>query len=253
MLGVIICDDDRFMLEISVKTAKECIKETKASISVVCATTNYKEVLLFIKKNPGSYLYFLDIDFGKANFNGVDIAKFIKKNEPLSKIVFVTGHAEMGMSVLKSGAEAFGFIEKTTDQNKMMADYKRYIYQAMDSPASSGNGENGEKCVKILVGIDEYVSLPVSQILYVEADKSVSHFICYHTVDGSSVSARDTIENASKLLGGGFMKSHRSVIVNKNYVVSAADGMVKFAGGETAACSFRLKNDIIRKCGLKRA
>jgi hypothetical protein len=86
----------------------------------------------------------------------------------------------------------------------------------------------------------------------VEADKSVSHFIRYHTVDGSSVSTRDTIESVLKILGEGFMKSHRSVIINKNYVVAVTDGVVKFAGGETAACSFRLKSDIIKKCRVKK-
>jgi DNA-binding LytR/AlgR family response regulator len=64
---------------------------------------------------------------------------------------------------------------------------------------------------------------------------------------------RDTIENVLKTLGGDFLKSHRSVIINKNHVVSVSDGLVKFAGGETAACSFRLKSDIIRECGVKKA
>jgi len=252
MLGIIICDDDRFMLETSAKLTRKCIEADTLDANIVCMTTDFKEVLIFIKKNPGVYLYFFDIDFGKTELNGVDIAKIVKKTEPLSKVVFVTSHADMGISVLKSGVEAFGFIEKTNDEIKMLLGYKKYLNLALENMMPLSKSAPDSKFIKLLIGIDEYVYLPVSQILYVEADKTVSHFICYHTVDGSSVSVRDTIENVLHNLGENFMKSHRSVIINKNYVVSVGDGLVKFAGGETAACSFRLKKDIIKKCGVKK-
>jgi len=240
------------MLETSVSAAKAVIKANSIDAAVLCASSDYLEALRFVKKNPGAYLYFLDIDFGKSELNGVDIAKIIKKAEPLSKIVFVTSHAEMGIGVLKSGAEAFGFIEKTMNMNKMNVEYKKYILLAAEGAPKDANGRgDDENHVSLLVGIDEYVSIPVSRILYVEADKSASHFIRYLTVDGSSVSVRSTIENALKNLGDGFMKSHRSVVINMSHVVSVSDGLVKFAGGETAACSFRLKADVMKKCGLR--
>jgi DNA-binding LytR/AlgR family response regulator len=252
MLGTIICDDDRFMLETSAKIVRKCICGDNLAASIVCFSTDFREVFHFIEKNPGVYLYFLDFDFGKSELNGVDIAKIIKKAEPLSKIVFVTSHADMGINVLKSGVEAFGFIEKTNDEGKMILQYKKYLNLALERIAPTDKFENDEKCISLSVGIDEYVSLPISQILYVESDKAISHFICYHTIDGSAVSVRDTIENVLANLGDDFMKSHRSVIINKKYVVAVSDGVVKFAGGETAACSFRLKNDIIKKCGMKK-
>lgn len=252
MLGLIVCDDDRFMLSLSVKMAERCVKEKKLDAAILCATSDYREALRFVEKNPGAYLYFLDIGLGKASLNGVDVAKIIRKAEPLSKIVFVTSYADLGMRVLKSGVEAFGFIEKTTDEEKMLTAYKKYISLALaNAPAAEGDPE-AERHIRLSVGVDEYVSLPISQILYVEADKSVSHCICYHTVDGSSISVRDAIENALSNLGDGFIKSHRSVIINTALVVSVADGLVKFAGGETTACSFRLKNDVMRKCGVKK-
>ena len=145
MLGVIICDDDRFMMETSAKLARQCIKDNRFAAVVVCAATDLKEVLRFIEKNPEAYLYFLDIDFGKASLNGVDIARVIKKTEPLSKIVFVTSHADMGMNVLKSGVEAFGFIEKTTNVSKMLLDYKKYISLALGSVALADESTEQER------------------------------------------------------------------------------------------------------------
>ena len=251
MLGIIVCDDDRFMLDMSVEAVRKCITNENLTAGIVCATQDFNEILIFIDKNPGNYLYFLDVDFGKDNLNGVDIARLIKKKVPLSKIVFVTSHADMGMDILKSGVEAFGFIEKTADRNKMIQGYKKYINFVSEN--TNENSPNEDSSIKLLIGIDEYVSLPISQILYVETDKSVSHFVRYHTIDGSDLSVRDSIENVLKRLGDNFMKSHRSVIINKNYVVAVSNGMVKFAGGEETACAFRLRNEVMQACGVKKA
>ncbi|MCL2576434.1 MAG: LytTR family DNA-binding domain-containing protein [Defluviitaleaceae bacterium] len=250
MQGIIICDDDKFMLDMSAEVAFKCIEKENLNARIVCATQDSAEVMLYIKKNPGDYLYFLDIDLGRTALNGVDIARLIKKQEPFSKIVFVTSHADMGMDILKSGVEAFGFIEKTADKGKMIQAYKKYIRLVLEN--NKGNIPMGEPTVNLLIGIDEYVSLPISQILYVETDKAISHFVRYHTVDGSDLSVRDTIESVLQKLGDDFMKSHRSVIINKNYVVSVSDGVVNFAGGEQADCSFRLKNEVMKKCGVKK-
>lgn len=252
MLGIIVCDDDRFMLAISARTARQCIKENAFDATVMCTATDSSEIFVFIEKNPGAYLYFLDIDFGKSSLNGIDVARLIKGMEPLSKIVFVTSHNEMSMRVLKSGVEAFGFIEKSAHQGKMLLAYKKYIALALEQAALAGQGSVDEHHLWLSVGIDEHILLPPSQILYVEADKSVSHVVCYHTVDGSSISVRDTIERVLGSLGDDFIKSHRSVVVNKKQVVSVSNGLVKFANGETAACSFRLKNDVAQKCGVKK-
>ena len=89
MLGIIICDDDRFMLETSVKAARKCITDDGLEAGVVCMTTDFREVLHYINKNPGVYLYFLDIDFGKLKLNGVDIAKIIKKADASMNIAFM--------------------------------------------------------------------------------------------------------------------------------------------------------------------
>jgi len=156
----------------------------------------------------------------------------------------------MGMDILKSGVEAFGFIEKTADRSKTIQAYRKYIRLFLGN--AHGNNTTDEPAVNLLIGIDEYISLPISQILYVDTDKAISHFVRYHTVNGSDVSVRDTIENVLQQLGDDFMKSHRSVIINKNYVVSVSDGVVNFAGGEQADCSFRLKSEVMKKCGVKK-
>ncbi len=249
MLKVIICDDDKFMLDLSSNLVTKCINLYKLEAEISCISSDFNEVFHYLKKNDDIYLFFLDLDFGKGNLNGIDIAKQIKEQQPLSKIVFVTSHADMGMTILKSGVEAFGFIEKNIDVNKMLVGYRKYMTLASGLSLEMNTSEvQEEKKVKLPVGIDESITVPLSQILYVESDKSISHFVSYHTVDGSSISVRDTIENVLETLGNGFMKSHRSVIINKKYVVAVTNGLVKFANGQEINYSVRLKNEIIKQC-----
>ena len=248
MLGIVICDDDKFMLDISRTIAENCIKKYRLDAKVVCQTVHSREVLNYLNKNKGNFLCFLDLDFGRDTFNGLDVSKMIKEIEPASKIVFVTSHTDKGLDILKSGVEAFGFIEKTIDTYKMELAYKKYITLALGSRIPD-NAENGpERKIALSVGIDEVISIPVSQILYVESVKTISHFICYHTVDGSSISIRDTIENALGVLGDDFMKSHRSIIINKKHVIGLVSGAVRFSNGESVVCSFRLKSSIVKEC-----
>lgn len=248
MLGIIICDDDKFMLDISRMIAENCIKKYRLDAKVVCQTVNSHEAINYLSKNKEAFLCFLDLDFGQNTLNGLDVSKMIKEMSPASKTVFVTSHTDKGMDILKSGVEAFGFVEKTTETYKMELAYKKYITLALGLRIPDSTEKSSERKIDLPVGIDEFVSIPVLQILYVESVKTISHFICYHTVDGSSISIRDTIENALGVLGDDFMKSHRSIIINKRHVIGLVDGVVKFSNGESVACSFRLKNNIMREC-----
>ncbi|MDL2248765.1 LytTR family DNA-binding domain-containing protein [Tyzzerella sp. OttesenSCG-928-J15] len=251
MLGIVVSDDDRYTLELSSDIINECIKANDLDAKIVCMATNYNEIMVFLNNNPGVYLYFLDIDFGGQKLNGIDIARIIKKNEPMSKIVFVTSHADLSMRVLKSGIEPFGFIEKDFRSKEMALSYKKYILLAMDSPELMGHGDEPRGgTIKLPVGIDEYIDMEISRILYVESVKTMSHFVCYHSIDGSTISVRDTIENVLEKLGDNFMKSHRSVIINTNHVISVTEGEVNFSNGESAACSFRLRKEVIKRCIL---
>ena len=247
MVEIILCDDDPFILKIAKETIQKVIHTYYLKAQIACVSVNYREVIGFIEENPKPYLYFIDLDFGRGKLNGIDIAKIVKQKIPQSKVVFVTNHHEMALEVLKSGVEPFGFIEKNSDISKMEEDYLKYIQLAIgDISYEEGKQEQQEQTIELVLGIDEKIRLPLSQILYVEAVKTISHGIAYHTINGSTMIVRDSIEKVLESLGSEFMRTHRSVIVHKKYVVGLEEGLVRFANGETAACSFRLRSEVKR-------
>lgn len=246
MLKIIMCDDDKFILKLSAERISQEIKKLKLLAEIVCITTDVKEMFNFLEKNPNDYLCFLDLDFGEGHLNGIDIAKKIKKNSKNSKIVFVTNHQEMAMHVLYSGVEPFGFIEKTTDMNLLSNSYRKYIQMAILA-INPSKDEQIEKEITLTVGIDEQIKLKVAQITYVETEKMVSHGITYHTLDNSKITVRDTLDNISKVLGDDFLKCHRSILVNKKYMIGIEDNMIRLTNFELIPVSFRMKKEV-KKC-----
>lgn len=242
MIEIILCDDDPFILKVAKETIHKVIHTYYLEAQIACVSESYLEIIKFIEDNPRPYLCFIDLDFGKEKLNGIDIAKLIKKKEPLSKVVFVTNHYELALEVLKSGVEPFGFIEKNSDISRMEEDYLKYIQLAIGNTSYEKNEQ--EQMIELVLGVDEKIKLPLSQILYVEAVKTISHGIAYHTINGSTMIVRDSIEKVLETLGEDFMRTHRSVIVHKKYVVGLEEGLVRFANGETAACSFRLRGEV---------
>ncbi|MCH1984084.1 LytTR family DNA-binding domain-containing protein [Ruminococcus sp. OA3] len=245
MIQVMLCDDDPFILKLAGQQIEEEIAEKKLDAQIVCVAMESLEIFRYIQKNPGEYLVFLDLDFGAGRLNGMDVARKIRELSQASKIVFVTNHQEMAMQVLQSGVEPFGFLEKTTDMRNLKEGFGRYIRMASAVWGEAKKTEDKDLLV-LTIGIGETVNVRKSSILYVEAEKAVSHGVTYHTMDGSAVTVRDTIERVLGMLGDDFLKVHRSVVASKRYMVGMQQGMLKLANGELIPCSVRMRNEVKR-------
>ncbi|MEF9941721.1 MAG: DNA-binding response regulator [Lachnospiraceae bacterium] len=241
MLHIILCDDDRFILQLSQEKIEQAIYSNQLEAKISCKTTESSEMLQYISKNEGNYLVFLDLDFGYGKLNGIDVAKQIRKITSDAKVVFTTNHFEMAMQVLSSGVEPFGFLEKTTDMNELTQGYVRYIQMAISLFAPQVKEED---VLNLTVGIGEVIKIDKSQILYLEAEKSISHGISYHTMDGSCITVRDTMEHCREVIGEGYIRVHRSFLVHGRYMVSLHGTMIKMANGEQVPCAVRMLHEV---------
>ena len=77
MLPVIVCDDDSFTLHTISELVKRSIESCGQNARIACLTASGRELLGFIQKNPGTYLYFLDFDLGRQELNGIDLVRQI--------------------------------------------------------------------------------------------------------------------------------------------------------------------------------
>lgn len=244
MLKIIVCDDDFFTLQYTSELLEEAIQANRTDAQIVCLASAGRELLHFIRNKPDSYLYFLDYDFGKSELNGIDLVKNIYKTDPNGKIVFVTSHTDKGLDILRSGIQAFGFIEKSPKPEKMIAEYRKYLNMANPQACETAAAPS----LELSIGIDETITLFISEISFVDSVKTIAHSICYHTFDGSEITVRDTLEHAQKVLGADFIRCHRSVLVNKNHVVSLKNGLIKLSNGAAVACAVGKRKEVTSIC-----
>ena len=240
MLKIIVCDDDSFTLSMISDILTDLIPALPMEVEIACLASSIREVLVYVNSNPDTYLFFLDLDMGNGQLNGIDLAQQLREKAIPAKIVFVTSHIEKCMAILKSGVEPFDFIEKKFNAAMMTAEFKRCLIKCMN--LEIGSVEVASNTVELQVGIEEYVSIPIERIAYVETLKGQAHNICYHTVVGSQITVRDSLSHALELLGDDFALSHRSVAVNRRCVVGMSDGQLKLSNGERVSCAISRKN-----------
>ncbi len=243
MLKIILGDDDKFLLQLEKEKLDKEIDSLRLQAKIVFVSTSDTEILEYVQHNPEPFLCFLDLDFGNGKLNGIDIAKRMKQIVPECKIVFVTNHEEMAMQVLKSGVEPFGFMEKTTNMQMLSQNYRKYL-QIARKLLERDTEQVVEEEITIQLGFDETMQLKKHSILYVETEKSISHGITYHTMDGSHITVRDSLQQVQEVLGEGFLKIHRAIIVNEEAVIGIQGNEVLLSDGNTLPCAVRQKKVI---------
>ena len=242
MLKIILCDDDRFILRLGADRINEMIEENGFDAKVVSTVSDSSELFSYIRNNPAQYLIFMDLDFGSGKLNGIDAASILRQMESDCKVVFTTNHHEKAMDVLKSGVEPFGFLEKSSDISKLVDGYRKYIVMLLNKTKSETSDNAG--IILLNPCMDESVSVLIDDIVFIETEKTVSHGITYHTVNGSVLTIIGTLDTELERLGENFIKVHRSYIVNKKHILKMKDGFLKLSNQQEVPCSFRMRNEV---------
>jgi two-component system response regulator AgrA len=112
MINIFILEDDFYQRrELEMLVARIC-KEEKIDNRFVFTTAKPNELLEAVKEVGTHQLYFLDINISKSEMTGLDVAKEIRKLDPLGHIVFVTTYEEYLPMSYKYKVAALDFIDK---------------------------------------------------------------------------------------------------------------------------------------------
>lgn len=248
MLKIFLCDDDPFFLSLESDLITRCIRRNRLPAEVAGMAQTLSGAVAFLENNPGEYLVFLDLDFGSGQPNGIDISFALKRGGSRVRTVFITNHHELAMEVLKSGAEPFGFLEKGADVEQLSANLLRYIRMALNTLEALRPGEDRPSVI-LCTGCGEQVKIDIPDILYLEAEKSLSHGITYHTVNGSRLTIISTLDAEAQRLGGpeeGFLRVHRSYLAAKRHIVALRKGYLLLSNRDEIPCSVRMRKEVSR-------
>lgn len=145
---IIICDDDKIL-------AKELAQEVDVAIqnmtdensnyanidaSVAYIANTFEQTVGYIVANDvKNGIYFLDIELSKEAEakNGVDLAEFIKKQDPNGQIIFVTAYDKYAPLTYRRRIGAIDYINKSQSREEIISRLGETLRNAFDNISNS--------------------------------------------------------------------------------------------------------------------
>lgn len=207
MLRVIICDDDPDFLEkMHVKISKILDGlEIKTKIHIFSNPDAISDHIL-----SSCDIAFLDIDFSEKGYNGVDVARRLRSTRKDAIIVFITNFIEYAPEGYE--VQAFRYILK----KELESELKPYIEQAIKHISSH------RETLKIQIN-GEIIDILIADIIYVEVQQHSVTIYVRRDKTGKSIKTYVFYASLSdleiQLEPHGFLRIHKSYLVNMKYIV----------------------------------
>lgn len=206
MVRVILCDDD----DAACHRIEAEITEIFQYLDVKVKIHSYFDTDLLSDQILSSCdIALLDVNFGNASCNGVDIARRLRKFRKDTVIIFITNYIEYAPEGYE--VQAFRYILK----RNLAKDLRPYMHQAIEKIRSA------RETVKISVN-GEIIDLAVDDILFFEVQQ---HSVTVHIRKDSSGRSIKTYsfyasltELEERLEPHGFLRIHKSYLVNMRHI-----------------------------------
>ena len=214
MRAVLIDDEISNLENLRALLEKHCPK-----VTITATAQNVSDAVNAIKKHL-PHLVFLDIQMGEQT--GFDVLKLLSTRN--FEVIFVTAYDQYGIQAVKFAA--LDYLLKPIDIEELInavnkAEYKLttqiqnsqldFLLQQLKKPET-----NATKIALQMQNEIRYV--PISEIIRCEADNTYTHF--FLSSDEKILVSKSLKEYADLLRSNGFLRTHRSHLVNPKYVKS---------------------------------
>lgn len=208
-------------------------------INIIDDCSNGREALEAIKEHQPDLMF---IDIKMPGLNGFEVInEIINQNLPMPIVVFVTAYEEYALKAFEIHAQDYllkpaddsrieDAMEKIRERiaNKDNAEQKRKLAQLVSDVTGNKSGDileavennrpinfNQYSDVLAIKDAGEVSRVPVKNILWIDA---AGDYMCVHTASETHI-LRQTMKQLEENLDPRiFIRSHRSTMVNKNYI-----------------------------------
>ncbi|MBV7276074.1 response regulator transcription factor [Clostridium sp. PL3] len=243
MLDIIICEDNNYQRKVIEDIIINQLKKLNLGISIALTTDNPDDVIKYVEdRRVKPFIYFLDVEL-KSEINGIELAKKIRKYDPMGYIVFVTSHAELTLLTFEYKVQAMDYIVKN-DLNKMENKINECIKEAYNDYKSS-SVKTGP--IQINVGNKVIYFNPDDILFFETTDKN--HRIRIHTKD-ETIEFHGTLKEIEEVLPDSYYKPHRSYLVNTKKIkcIDKKELIIHMINNETCYIALRYLNGLLKKC-----
>ena len=196
MIEIAICDDDKFTVDYIVNTLTHISKKNNLYINIHTFTSGMEFISNY---NPSKSYDIIFLDILLDSLNGIDIAKHIRENNDITKIIFISSSSEYILDGYD--VEASNYLIKPLDYEKL----NKVFIKAIKSLYNTNS-----KLLKINQG-SKTITLPLSKVLYFE----VYNRKVIAILDNSTIEFYSRLSDIEVLISNyNFVRCHRSYLVN---------------------------------------
>ena len=197
-IRVLVCDDDKKFVQDMVDRLKELTANRPICITGCSAPEKLTDQFL-----SDFQIMFLDIDMG--NYNGLEIARRVRKLHLDTVLIFVTHYMEYSPEGYE--VKAFRYLLKANIEEKL----PRYLNEAIREAQSHADrllfAVNGQPC-----------TIKYDDILYLESSKRLIYLYLTDEQKENKCFYAVMAELEEQLALAGFLRVHKSYLVNMRYI-----------------------------------
>lgn len=223
MLNICLCDNDVSDLKYYTNRMNKLLEKNNYIFRIE-SFKNGESLIFELEGNPNRFNIII-IDIEMKEINGIEVTKILRKNGYNGVIIFLTSHEEVELDSFK--VEPLNYILKNDSDERVDNIFFEAIEQV--NKISSKNIVISSKHNNKVINLNN--------IIYLE---SFNKKVILHETSGESEEINYIFKNLyEKIKNNGFIRCHKSYIVNINYVQT----FNKF--------ECKLQNDIIIPIGRK--
>lgn len=234
MLKIALCDDDEAELD-TLTSYIDKYKATYDSEMTYDCFANGMELLS--RTSAGEFYDLIFLDIVMPAINGMDVAREIYADNQVTQIVFLT--TSQDFAVDSYSVSALDYILKPINDKSFRRVMQRFL---------SKHREQEEETI-IIQEKSSILQISLHTLCYVEV---FDHYLLYHLSDADTVRCRQSLAQIECILKQNkkFFKTHRSYIINLDYVHRLEQGCVTMTNGDRIPVS-RANNKLLSDLFLK--
>lgn len=223
-IEIVLVDDEQLQLDYMQKLIEQAAKSLDIEIDIHQYLSG--EAFLFaLEDHPTWNLAFLDVEM--AELNGMEVARIVREKAMDLELVFATAYAEYAIEGY--AVQALDYLLKPIDLDKITRVLNRYLE------------EQPEEASYLIVDIEGQPSrLNLDDIIYAEAN--VGEIII--VLENQKLEVKMSMSDFEKEIDERFVSTHRSYLVNLQFVSRLLKKDVALSNGETIPLSRRRAKDV---------
>ncbi len=201
-LKIAICDD----ITGDAEAIRSCAEEFMQDSGICCGFDIFSsgEALLDYMKTKSVRYDICFVDVLMNGINGIETAAAVKTSLPDCKIVFVTSSHEFAVEAFS--LNALHYLVKPITKEHISEVFRRCTKELL------------KPYITVFDGADQ-VKVFLDSILYLESSHdSNAHSNTYIITGSCRITVRTSLSEVEKLLGEDFLKLHRGLIVNMDFI-----------------------------------